>query len=203
MWEPTSSEPEPFSALDPSGSLTDEAEASVSTGKKPKSEGKKKGGLGTEFTMDEALLDRRMLAVAPDFEVDGDRITHQQVGPNSRATMSYIFGGNSQKMISYPSPEKRRAHGFDSAMLFPNRKFNPFLPTKIGGRGLLFRLDHKLDQWVDDEGGVGPYHLMMHQTSNDYCYFGDYEFVRVDPVTRDEWKNQPLQVCHYVSDYRH
>ena len=153
--------------------------------------------------MDEALLDRRMLAVAPDFEVDGDRITHQQVGPNSRATMSYIFGGNSQKMISYPSPEKRRAHGFDSAMLFPNRKFNPFLPTKIGGRGLLFRLDHKLDQWVDDEGGVGPYRLMMHQTSNDYCYFGDYEFVRVDPVTRDEWKNQPLQVCHYVSDYRH
>ena len=197
--------PEPLPAIDlcpvpvsvsfaASGSRTDEAKASVSTGKKPKMKNKKKGGPDTQFTMDDTLLDSRLLAVGPDFEVDNDRITHQQVGPNSRATMSYIFGGNPQRMISYPSPEKRRAHKFTSALLFPSRRFNPFLPTKIGERGLLFRLDQKLEQWVDNEGGSGPYNLMMHHTADDYCYFGIYEFVRVDPVTRDEWKIQLPQV---------
>lgn len=210
LWELASSEPdtlhtipEPSPTLD-LGSAPSSAAPPVASGSRTdenlKLERKRKGGKKTEFTMDETLHDRRLFAVGPDFGVDNDRITHQQVGPNSRATMSYIFGGNSQRMISYPSPEKRRAHGFDSALLFPNRKFNPFLPTKIGERGLLFRLDHKLEQWIDDEGGVGPYHLMMHHTSDDYCYFGDYEFVRVDPVTKDEWKIQPPQVCRSVSN---
>ena len=178
---------------------TTEAEAEGSTGKKPrlkgKGKGKKKADPGTQFDMDETLLDRRLAAVGPDFEVDNDRITHQQVGPNSRATMSYIFGGNQQRMISYPSPEKRRGHGFDSALLFPSRSFNPLLPTKIGERGLLFRLDQKLERWMDNEGGTGPYHLMMHHSSDDYCYFGVYKFVRVDPVTKDEWLEQLPQVC--------
>ena len=155
----------------------------------------KKGAPGTLFTMDETLLDKRLSAVGPDFEVDNDRITHPYVGPNSRATMSHIFGGNRQRMISYPSPEKRRAHGFDSALLFPSRGFNPFLPAKIGERGLLFRLNQGLEEWVDNEGGVGPYHLMMHNTPDDYCYFGVYKFVRVDPVTKDEWLAQSPQVC--------
>jgi len=184
-----------------SGSRTGDAKASVRTDKKPKIKGKKKGGPDSQFTMDDILLDRRLLAVGPDFEVDNDRITHQQVGPNSRASMSQIFGGNPQRMISYPSPEKRRAHGFTSALLFPSRKFNPHLPTKIGERGLLFRLDQKLEQWVDNESGVGPYHLMMHHASDDYCYFGVYEFVRVDPVTKDEWLIQSSQVRHQVSNH--
>jgi len=186
--------PASMGSLVTSGSRTGEAKPSVGTDKKPKLKGKKKGGPDSQFTMDDVLLDRRLLAVGPDFEVDNDRITHQQVGPNSRATMSYIFGGNPQRMISYPSPEKRRAHGFTSALLFPSRKFNPRLPTKIGERGLLFRLDQKLEQWVDNESGVGPYHLMMHHASDDYCYFGVYEFVRVDPVTKDEWLVQSSQV---------
>ena len=161
--------------------------------------GKKKSGTESRFTMDDALRDKRFLAVGPDFEVDNDRIAHQQVGPNSRATMSQIFGGNQQRMISYPSAEKRRMHGFTNALLFPNRSFNPLLPTKLGERGLLFRLDHKLEQWIDNEGGVGPYHLMMHHRSDDYCYFGVYEFVRVDPLTKGEWLALPSEVCHRAS----
>lgn len=172
----------------------------VSTDKKPKSGRKKKYGPDYQFNMDDTLLDKRLLAVGPDFEVENDRITHQQVGPNSRATMSYIFGGNIQRMISYPSPEKRRVHGFTFALLFPSRKYNPHLPTKIGERGLLFRLDQKLEKWSDNEGGSGPYHLMMHHSSDDYCYFGVYEFVRVDPVTKDEWLSQLPQVRHSVSN---
>jgi hypothetical protein len=192
---------EPLPALGPesapatTGSHADGAKPSVSTDKKPKLKGKKKAVPESQFTMDDTLLDKRLLAVGPDFEVDNDRITHQHVGPNSRATMSRIFGGNPQRMISYPSPEKRRAHGFASALLFPSRNFNPLLPTKIGERGLLFRLDQKLSKWVDNEGGVGPYHLMMHHASDDYFYFGLYEFVRVDPVTKDEWLVQSSQVC--------
>lgn len=197
--------PEPASTtpLVASGSRTEEAKAPVNTDKKPKlkSKGKKKGGLDSQFNMDDIRRDKRLSAVGPDFEVDNDRITHHQVGPNSRATMSHIFGGNPQRMISYPSPEKRRAHGFTSALLFPSRRFNPLLPTKIGERGLLFRLDQKLDQWVDNEGGAGPYHLMMHHTPDDYCYFGIYEFVRVDPVTKDEWLAQIPQVCHRVLNH--
>jgi len=178
-----------------SGSQAGGVGVSAGDDEKPKLKGKKKkGGLDSQFTMDDTLLDKRLLAVGPDFQVENDRITHQQVGPNSRATMSYIFGGNPQRMISYPSPEKRRGHGFNSALLFPSRNFNPFLPTKIGERGLLFRLDQKLEQWVDNEGGAGPYQLMMHHTSDDYCYFGDYEFLRVDPVTKDEWLAQSPQV---------
>jgi len=186
--------PVPTRSLAATESRTDDAKPPANTDKKPKLKGKKKAGL--EFTMDDTLLDKRLLAVGPDFEVDNDRITHHQVGPNSRATMSRIFGGNPQRMISYPSPEKRRAHGFTSPLLFPSRSFNPHLPTKIGERGLLFRLDQKLAQWVDNEGGVGPYHLMMHHASDDYCYFGVYEFVRVDPVTNDEWLAQSSQVHH-------
>lgn len=198
---------EPLPALDlgpapaPTGSRVDDAKPPVSTDKKPKLKGKKKGGPDSQFTMDGTLLDKRLLAVGPDFEVDNDRITHHQAGPNSRATMSQIFGGNPQRMISYPSPEKRRVHGFASALLFPSRNFNPLLPTKIGERGLLFRLDQKLEQWVDNEGGGGPYHLMMHHTSDDYCYFGVYEFVRVDPVTKDEWLAQSPQV-YKVSSFK-
>ena len=176
-----------------SGSRTDEPKVLVKTNKNSKLKGKKKGTL--DFAMDSALLDRRLLAVGPDLQVENDRITHQQVGPISRATMSDIFGGNPQRMISYPSSEKQQAHGFTSALLFPSRDFNPLLPGKIGERGLLFRLDHKLEQWVDDKGGLGPYHLMMHHTPDDYCYFGLYQFVRVDPVTKDEWLAQPSQVC--------
>ncbi|KAF9789763.1 hypothetical protein BJ322DRAFT_555503 [Thelephora terrestris] len=171
-----------------SGSHKAEQKVSVSIDNKPKLKGKKKGA--SEFTMDNALLDKRLLAVGPDFEVDNDRIRHQHVGLISRATMSRVFGGNPQRMISYLSAEKKQAHGFTSPLLFPNRNFNPHLPTKIGERGLLFRLDQGLQEWVDNEGGVGPYYLMMHHASDDYCYFGVYQFVRVDPVTKDEWLAQ-------------
>jgi len=194
--------PAPTTSLVASGSRADEPKvAAVSTDKKPKLNRKKKYGPDYQFNMDDALLDKRLLAVGPDFEVENDRITHQQVGPNSRATMSYIFGGNLQRMISYPSPEKRRVHGFNFALLFPSRKYNPHLPTKIGERGLLFRLDQKLEKWADNEGGCGPYHLMMHHSSDDYCYFGVYEFVRVDPVTKDEWLSQLPQVRHSVLNH--
>ena len=176
-----------------STSRADEKKPLIANGKNLKLKGKKKGTL--DFTLDNGLLDRRLSAVEPDFEVDNDRITHQQAGPISRASMSDIFGGNPQRMISYPSLEKKRTHGFTSALLFPRRDFNPLLPTKIGERGLLFRLDHKLEHWVDDMGGVGPYHLMMHHTPDDYCYFGVYQFLRVDPVTKDEWLAQLSQVC--------
>jgi len=205
--------PEPLPAPDPSrvpastaslaasGSRPDEAKPPVTIDRKPKANRKKKYGPDYQFNMDDTLLDRRLLAVGPDFEVENDRITHQQVGPNSRATMSHIFGGNPQRMISYPSPEKRRVHGFTFALLFPSRKYNPHLPTKIGERGLLFRLDQKLEKWSDNEGGNGPYHLMMHHSSDDYCYFGVYEFVRVDPVTKDEWLSQLPQVRQSVSNH--
>lgn len=181
-----------------SGSGAGEEKMLVSIDKKPKLKGKKKGA--SDF-LDDALLDRRLLAVGPDLEVDNDRITHQHVGPNSRKTMSKIFGGSRQRMISYPSPEKRQAHGFNLALLFPNRAFNPFLPTKLGERGLLFRLNQELEQWADlqaphDDDNVGPYHLMMHHGTDDYCYFGVYKFLRVDPVTKDEWLAQEPQVCH-------
>ena len=183
-----------------SGSRTADAGASVSTNKKLELKGKKKHGPDHDFNMDDALLNKRLVAAGPNFDVENDRITHQQAGPNSRATMSHIFGGNPQRMISYPSAEKRRIHGFGSALLFPSRKHNPYLPTKMGERGLLFRLDQGLERWTDDEGRSGPYHLMMHHTSEDYCYFGLYEFVRVDPVTKDEWLSQPPLVRHPVSN---
>lgn len=172
--------------------IKNEEKASINIDKKPKLRGKKKGA--SDFTMDDALLDRRLSAVGPNIEVDNDRITHQHVGPNSRATMSLIFGGNPQRMISYPSSEKKRMHGFNSPLLFPSYDFNPLLPTKLGERGLLFRLDQKLEQWVDNEGGVGPYHLMMHYASNDYFYCGVYQFVKVDPISRDEWLAQSSRV---------
>jgi len=183
--------PVPTGSLPTSESRADDAKPQI---KKLKLKGKKKGGPESQFSMNDSLRDKRLLVVGPDFEVDNDKITHQQVGPNSRATMSRIFGGNPQRMISYPSPEKKRAHGFTSGLLFPSRSFNPLLPTKMGERGLLFRLDQKLDQWVDNEGGFGPYHLMMHHTSDDYWYSGVYEFVRVNPVTKDEWLAQSSQV---------
>ena len=176
-----------------SGPIKNEEKASINIDEKPKLKGKKKGA--SDFTMDDALRDRRLLAVGPDIAVDNDRITHQHVGPNSRATMSLIFGGNPQRMISYPSSEKKRTHGFNSPLLFPSCDFNPLLPTKLGERGLLFRLDQKLEQWVDNEGGVGPYHLMMHYASNDYFYCGVYQFVKVDPISRDEWLAQSSRVC--------
>jgi hypothetical protein len=193
---------EPLPALDPdllltlnetlvvTGSHEDEEKPSVGFDGKPKLKNKGKKKVPADFAMDGVLLDRRLSALGSDFGVDNNRITHHQVGPNSRATMSYIFGGNRQKMISYPSPEKTRVHGFTHPLLFPNRKFNSLLPTKIGERGLLLRLDQKLDKWVDTNAGVGPYHLIMHRTSEDYCYFGVYQFVRVNPVTRDEWLAQ-------------
>ena len=183
-----------------SGSRTDEQKALVDTTKNSKSKsklkGKKKGNL--DFTMNDALLDRRLLEVGPNFQVDNNRITHQQVGPIYRATLSDIFGGNPQRVISYPSPEKRRAHGFAHALLFPRHDFNPSLPTKIGECGFLFRFDKKLEEWVDEQDGVGPYHLMLHNASNDYCYFGLYGLVRVDPITKDEWLAQSSQVCRRV-----
>ena len=43
--------------------------------------------------MDDALLDERLLAVGPDFEVGNDMIMHQLVGPSSCTTMLQIFGG--------------------------------------------------------------------------------------------------------------
>jgi len=183
-----------------SGSRPDEGKGPIIIDRR-RLKGKKKYGPDYQFNMDYALLDKRLLAVGPDFQVENDRITHQQVGPNSRATMSYIFGGNPQRMISYPPPEKKRVHRFNFALLFPSRKYNPHLPTKIGERGLLFRLDQKLEKWADNEGGHGPYHLMMHHSSDDYCYFGVYEFVRVDPVTKDEWLSQLPQVRHPVSNH--
>ena len=182
-----------LSSKDPPESSGEE-ESSIGTNKKPKSKGKGKEKDAPGFTLGDSLLDKRLSAVGPDFEVDNDRITHQHVGLNTRATMSYIFGGNPQRMISYPSPKKIKKHGFKRALFFPSRNFNPLLPTKIGERGLLFRLDQGLKQWIDSEGGSGPYHLMMHHTPRDYCYFGVYQLVRVDPVTRDEWLAQKTQV---------
>ena len=186
--------PMPPSRNTASGSRTVEAGIPVSVDKKPKTSRKKKYGPDSQFNLDDTLLNKRLVEVGPDFQVDNDRITHQQVGPNSRLTMSHIFGGNTQKTISYASSENRRKHGFTFAMLFPCRDYNPHLPAKIGERGLLFRLDQRLEKWSDDEGGHGPYHLMMHHWSDDYCYFGVYEFVRVDPVTKDEWLAQIPQV---------
>lgn len=183
----------------PTASRPRDVKLPISADKKYKLTGKKKSGTESQFTMDDALRDKRLLAVGPDFEVDNDRITHQQVGPNSRATMSQIFGGNPQRTFSYPSAEKRRMHGFTNPLLFPTQRLNPLLPTKLGERGLLFRLDQKLEQWVDNEGGVGPYHLMMHHTPNDYCYFGVYEFVRVDLLTKGEWLAQSSEVRYRAS----
>lgn len=180
------------------GPIKDEEKPSINIDRKPKLKGKKKET--SDFTMDEILRDRRLSAVGPDIKIDNDRITHRDIAPNSRATMSVIFGGNPQRMISYPSSEKKWTHGFDSALLFPSCDFNPLLPTKLGERGLLFRPDQKLEQWVDNEGGVGPYHLMMHYASNDYFYCGVYKFVKVDPVSRDEWLAQSSRVCRSAWD---
>jgi len=144
--------------------------------------------------MGDALLDRRLSTLGSNFQIDNDRITHQRVGPNSRATMSYIFGGDRARMVCYPAVDRRQVHGFLEPFLFPKYDFNPLLPARIGECGIFFGLDKKLEEWVDDQGGKGPYHLFLHHNSEDYRYFGLYACVRIEQVSKVEWRSQPDKV---------
>jgi len=151
--------------------------------------------------MDVALLDRRLSTLGSNFLIDNDRITRQRIGPNSRATMSFIFGGDRARTVCYPAVERRQAHGFLEPFLFPRYDFNPLLPARIGECGIFFGLDKKLEEWVDDQGGKGPYHLFLHHNSEDYYYFGLYDCVRIEQVSKDEWRSQSHRVsqgsaCH-------
>jgi len=144
--------------------------------------------------MDDALLNRRLSTLGPNFPVDNGRITHQHSGPNSRATMSYIFGGDRVRTVCYPGLERRRAHGFQEPFFFPSYNPNPLLPARMGEGGILFQLDGKLENWVDDQGGRGPYHLFLHRNLENHCYFGIYNCVRIDQVSKDEWLSQSRKV---------
>ncbi|KAF9646086.1 hypothetical protein BDM02DRAFT_3189147 [Thelephora ganbajun] len=92
-----------------------------------------------EFVMDNALLNRRLSKLGPNFQVDNNRTTHPRIGSNSRANM-------------------------------------------------------KLEEWVDDRGDKGPYHLFLHRSSEDYRYFGLYDRVWIERVSRDEWLSQSDKV---------
>ena len=142
----------------------------------------------------------RLSHLGPKFPVDNDKITHQQVGLNSRTTISHIFGGSSGHTVCYPAAKNLVKHGFKEPFLFPGYDFSPLLPAKIGECGVLFWLDEKRQEWVDHKENNGPYHLFLHPGSGDYSYFGLYECVWKEQMSQNEWLSQSQAVSQSLVD---
>lgn len=142
-----------------------------------------------DFQMEDNRLFGSLDCLGPPFHVEMDRVTHNGI-PTTWQDLATIYGG---KIGLTPkiSSKKLETHGFDHWMT-PNVEFHPSLPAQPGWPGLMLRLDDGLEEWRPEEGV--EFRVVVRKDQQFLEYIGQYEMVRLDDVTADEWQRQPAKV---------
>ena len=142
-----------------------------------------------DFQMDESRLFRSLNCLGHPFHVKMNKITHNVI-PLTWRDISAIYGGKAG-LVPKISSKKLETHGFDH-WLTPNLEFHPFLPAQPGWPGLIFRLDEDIEEWRPKEGN--EFRVVVRKEQHCYEYIGQYEMVRLDDITSDEWEQQLAEV---------
>lgn len=142
-----------------------------------------------DFQMDEDRLFNSLDCLGPPFLVDMENITHSGI-PATLTDIRVMYGGKLGLTFKI-APEKIASHGFDHWMV-PNMDFHPFLPAQPGWPGLMLRSDDELEEWEPEEGT--EFRVVMKRDPQFLEYVGQYEMVRLNDITTDEWKEQPAKV---------
>ncbi|KAG5643239.1 hypothetical protein DXG03_001288 [Asterophora parasitica] len=96
----------------------------------------------------------------------------------SREFISDVYGGNSQSTFPSIAPDKLHHHGY-SDFMFLNITFNPYAPQRPGFPGLFYR---------SRTTNLPKFHrVFIRIKSAAWLYLGQYELVRTDPLTTQEW----------------
>jgi hypothetical protein len=74
----------------------------------------------------------------------------------------------------------------------PRLDWNPQLPERPGLPGLLLR-------GPGDQHDFGPFSTIIRVETNTWLYIGDYLYIKQDPLTIDEWKRIPEEVCTHMT----
>lgn len=117
------------------------------------------------------------------------KITHN-VLPATQRDLSAIYGGK-PGLTPKIRPERLEDHSFDHWMI-PNLDFHPFLPPRPGWPGLILRLNDGFEEWCPEEGT--DFRVVIKREPRSMEYVGQYQMVRLNDVTPDEWKSQPPEV---------
>lgn len=149
--------------------------------------------------MDKSRLFDRLDRVGPRLQVNMAEITHRAIRA-TQTDLRVLYGG---KLGLTPNiaPEKLANHGFDHWMT-PNMDFHPFLPAQPGWPGLMLRSDDNLEEWRPEGGSA--FRVVVKHEPNFIEYIGQYEMVRLDDITEDEWNQQDANVimpirAHFAS----
>ena len=140
--------------------------------------------------MDESRLFSTLNFLGHPFHVDMNKITHNVI-PSTWRDISAIYGGT-VGLAPKISSKKLETHGFDH-WLTPNLEFHPFLPAQPGWPGLMLQLDDDTEEWRPKEGN--EFRVVARKDLHYHEYIGQYEMVRLDDITRDEWEQQPAKVA--------
>ena len=139
--------------------------------------------------MDEDHLFNSLDCLGPPLRVNTAELTHSNT-PATPTDLRMIYGGKFG-LTPKISAEKLGKHGFDHWMV-PKMDFHPFLPPQPGWPGLMLRLDDEVEEWRPDEGT--EFRVVIKCEPHFLEYVGQYEMVRLDDITGDEWKKQPPKV---------
>jgi hypothetical protein len=139
--------------------------------------------------MDEDRLFSSLDCLGPPFHVNMGQLTHNSI-PAAWPDLVAAYGG---KMNLTPkiSAKKLEVHGFNHWMT-PNVDFYPSLPAKPGWPGFILRIDNNLEEWRPEEGN--EFRVVVKKGSRFLEYIGQYEMVRLEDITADEWNQQPTKV---------
>ncbi|KAG7092142.1 hypothetical protein E1B28_008515 [Marasmius oreades] len=119
--------------------------------------------------------------------------------PVSRAFLSNVFGGNTQRVfptLSKKNLRKMEDEGFAlDQWACMTSALNPFLPTLPGVHGLFFALRELHDDLSPIEyWKLGVCRVFSFLDQSKWLYVGHYEFSYGKTLTPDDWKNLPLEV---------
>jgi hypothetical protein len=145
--------------------------------------------------MDSDRLLETIEILGPPFQVDVTEITHNSI-PATQNDIRHIYGGKSN-LTPKISPEKLAKHGFDHWMT-PNIDYHPFLPARPGWPGLMLQPGEEAERWHPEARDGTEFRVVIKREPRFMEYVGQYEMVRLDDVTRDEWKQQPPKVTMVV-----